>query len=61
MCDILHVFDIIYLITIKSLLFIKTQIITNIQNIQQLNQCTLDTFRHGRWQHFQSPGVATNV
>jgi len=42
-------------------LVIKPQIITNTQNVHQLNQCTLDTFRHERWQQFQSPGVTANV
>jgi len=32
-------------------LFIRPHVIANTQNVLQLNQRTLDMFRHGRWQH----------
>jgi hypothetical protein len=60
MCDILHKVGLIYLITIESLLFIKPQLIKNTQNILQFNQCSLDTFHNGRWQHFYGPGLTAN-
>jgi hypothetical protein len=44
----------------EFLWFIKLLLITNIQNIPRLNQCTRDMFRHGRSQYFYGPGVPAN-
>ena len=49
-----------HLITIGSLFLIKSKLITNTQNVLHLKQCTMDTFRHGRWQHFQALGLTAN-